>query len=148
MIRVVADPAAFAASDRQDNEHDWLLAFQKALGLASTARSRTAGVAQRGDLAGAAGARRLCGRSELQAPDQGPSRRLSLPESSAEIATGEAKGHLAIRHDLHARRRCRAICRARGRDELRRRRGGASDIVNGLGGVEAAPTGGKTTLGQ
>jgi hypothetical protein len=33
-------------------------------------------------------------------------------------------------------------------DELRRRRGGASDIVNGLGGVEAAPTGGKTTLGQ
>lgn len=33
MIRVVADPAAFAAGDREDNEHDWLLAFQKALGL-------------------------------------------------------------------------------------------------------------------
>ena len=32
-IRVVADPAAFAADDREDNEHDWLLAFQKALGL-------------------------------------------------------------------------------------------------------------------
>src|SRR5439155_21294214 len=32
MVRVVADPAAFAADDREDNEHDWLLAFQKALG--------------------------------------------------------------------------------------------------------------------
>lgn len=33
MIRVVADPAAFAADDREDNEQDWLLAFQKALGV-------------------------------------------------------------------------------------------------------------------
>lgn len=32
MVRVRADPAAFAASDRADNEHDWILAFQKALG--------------------------------------------------------------------------------------------------------------------
>lgn len=32
-VRVVADPAAFAADDREDNEQDWLLAFQKALGL-------------------------------------------------------------------------------------------------------------------
>lgn len=33
MVRVVADPAAFAADDREDNEQDWLLAFQKALGM-------------------------------------------------------------------------------------------------------------------
>lgn len=33
MVRVRADPAAFAADDRSDNEHDWVLAFQKALGL-------------------------------------------------------------------------------------------------------------------
>lgn len=32
MLRVVADPAAFAADDRADNEHDWVLAFQMALG--------------------------------------------------------------------------------------------------------------------
>lgn len=32
MLRVRCDPAAFAASDRGDNEHDWILAFQKALG--------------------------------------------------------------------------------------------------------------------
>jgi hypothetical protein len=33
MIRVVCDPAAFAAGDREDNEHDWVLAVRKALGL-------------------------------------------------------------------------------------------------------------------
>lgn len=32
-VRVVCDPAAFAADDRADNEHDWILAFQRALGL-------------------------------------------------------------------------------------------------------------------
>lgn len=32
MLRFVADPAAFAAGDRADNEHDWILAVQKALG--------------------------------------------------------------------------------------------------------------------
>lgn len=32
-IRIVADPAAFAADDREDNEHDWILAFQKAVGF-------------------------------------------------------------------------------------------------------------------
>lgn len=32
MLRAVADPAAFAAHDRSDDEHDWVLAFQKALG--------------------------------------------------------------------------------------------------------------------
>ena len=33
MIRFVADPAAFAAKDREDDEQDWLLACQKALGV-------------------------------------------------------------------------------------------------------------------
>jgi hypothetical protein len=33
MLRVIADPAAFAADDREDNEHDWILACQKALNL-------------------------------------------------------------------------------------------------------------------
>lgn len=32
MLRVVGDPAAWAARDREDSEHDWILAFQKALG--------------------------------------------------------------------------------------------------------------------
>lgn len=31
-LRVRLDPAAFAASDREDDEHDWVLAFQAALG--------------------------------------------------------------------------------------------------------------------
>lgn len=33
MIRVVCDPAAFASGEREDNEHDWVLAVRKALGL-------------------------------------------------------------------------------------------------------------------
>jgi hypothetical protein len=33
-------------------------------------------------------------------------------------------------------------------DELRRRRGGAADILTGQGGAEAAPSGGKQTLGS
>lgn len=32
MLRVVVDPAAFAAADRADNEHDWVRAFSKSLG--------------------------------------------------------------------------------------------------------------------
>lgn len=32
MLRVVADPAAWTASDRADHEMDWILAFQKGLG--------------------------------------------------------------------------------------------------------------------
>lgn len=32
-VRFVADPAAFAAKDRTDSEHDWVLACQKALGF-------------------------------------------------------------------------------------------------------------------
>lgn len=33
MLRVVADPAAFAADDREDNELDWIRAFQAALNI-------------------------------------------------------------------------------------------------------------------
>lgn len=45
MIRVVADPAAFAAADREDNELDWLLAFQKELGLkVHKAKTNSAGL--------------------------------------------------------------------------------------------------------
>lgn len=31
-VRFVGDPAAWSARDRADNEHDWILAFQRALG--------------------------------------------------------------------------------------------------------------------
>lgn len=45
MIRVVCDPAAFAASDREDDEQDWLLACQKALGIKMhKAKSNKAGL--------------------------------------------------------------------------------------------------------
>lgn len=41
-----------------------------------------------------------------------------------------------------------AIVAAQSADELRRRKGAAADIVTGTGGAEAAPTGGKLTLGS
>lgn len=45
-IRFVCDPAAFSASDREDNEHDWVLACQKALGMGKIhkAKSNRAGL--------------------------------------------------------------------------------------------------------
>jgi len=45
-VRFVCDPAAFAAKDREDSEHDWVLACQKALnfGRIYKAKSNVAGL--------------------------------------------------------------------------------------------------------
>lgn len=40
-VRLVADPAAFAADDREDNEHDWILACQAAIGLGTIRRAKS-----------------------------------------------------------------------------------------------------------
>jgi hypothetical protein len=40
-VRLVADPAAFAADDREDNEHDWILACQAAIGLGPIRRAKS-----------------------------------------------------------------------------------------------------------
>lgn len=40
-----------------------------------------------------------------------------------------------------------AVAQQRADDELRRRKGGAADILNGASGAEAALTGGKLVLG-
>lgn len=40
-IRFVADPAAFAAKDREDKEHDWILACQAAIGLGPIYRAKS-----------------------------------------------------------------------------------------------------------
>lgn len=40
-IRFVCDPAAFAAGDREDNEHDWVLACQKALDLGKIHKAKS-----------------------------------------------------------------------------------------------------------
>ncbi|BBC99106.1 hypothetical protein [Sphingobium sp. YG1] len=40
-VRIVADPAAFAADDREDNEHDWVLACGAAIGLGPIRPAKT-----------------------------------------------------------------------------------------------------------
>ncbi|TCP35904.1 hypothetical protein [Sphingomonas sp. BK235] len=48
LIRVVADPAAFASEEREDRELDWILPFQAALGL-RVRRARTNSAALRNE---------------------------------------------------------------------------------------------------
>jgi hypothetical protein len=40
-VRLVCDPAAFAAKDREDSEHDWVLAVQKALDLGRIRKAKS-----------------------------------------------------------------------------------------------------------
>lgn len=40
-IKFVCDPAAFAADDRKDNEHDWVLSCQKALNLGKIHKAKS-----------------------------------------------------------------------------------------------------------
>ncbi len=100
MIRVVADPAAFAAKDRADNEHDWLLAFQKELGL-TVHRAKT----------NSAGLRNQAIWTALDARDgylvDPKCRHLIKGHSGgyryakAELTTGEVRGHLEIQDTIY-----------------------------------------------
>ena len=40
-VRLVADPAAFAADDREDNEHDWIIACGAAIGMGRIHRAKS-----------------------------------------------------------------------------------------------------------
>lgn len=99
-VRVVADPAAFAASDREDSEQDWLLAFQKALGLkVHRAKSNKAGL--RNEAIWRAQAARngylvdpAC-RHLIKAHVGG------YRYQKAALATGETRGHLEIADTIY-----------------------------------------------
>ncbi|MCJ8158845.1 hypothetical protein [Sphingomonas sp. LaA6.9] len=99
-IRVVADPAAFAASDREDNEQDWLLAFQKALGLkVHRAKSNRQGL--RNEAIWQAQDRR-----DGYAVDPGCKHLIKAHVGGyryqkAEIGTGETRGHLEIQNTIY-----------------------------------------------
>jgi hypothetical protein len=100
MVRVVCDPAAFAAPDRQDNEHDWVLAVQKALGLkihrakSNVAALRNEAIWQAQQERGGYAVDPSC--KHLIKAHLGGYR-----YQKAEIATGEAKGHLAIQDTIY-----------------------------------------------
>jgi hypothetical protein len=99
-IRVVADPAAFAADDREDNEHDWLLAFQKALGL-RVHRAKSNRQALRNEAIWKA-------QKETDAYWVDPSCKHLIKGhgggyryQKAELGTGEIRGHLEIANTIY-----------------------------------------------
>lgn len=94
-IRVVCDPAAFTAGDRQDNEFDWILAVQKALGLkihrakSNSPALRNGAIWKAMDERGGYAVDRSC--KHLIRGHLGGYR-----YRKAELAEGELKGHLEI----------------------------------------------------
>lgn len=100
MVRVVADPAAFAADDREDNEQDWLLAFQKALGL-KVYRAKSNRAALRNEAIWEA-------QNERDGYAIDPSCKHLIKAhvggyryQKAELATGETRGHLEIADTIY-----------------------------------------------
>lgn len=99
-LRVVLDPAAFAAGDRADNEHDWVLAFQAALGFpVHRAKSNRQALrleavhrpmAERDGYAIDPGCKHLI-RAHLG----------GYHYRKAEISDGETRGHLEIADTIH-----------------------------------------------
>jgi len=100
MIRVVADPAAFAANDRADSEHDWLLSFQKALGL-KVHKAKSNSPALRNQAIWTA-------QGEIDGYAIDPSAKHLIKAHSggyryakAELSTGETRGHLEIADTIY-----------------------------------------------
>lgn len=99
-VRVVADPAAFAAADREDNEQDWLLAFQKALGL-KVHRAKSNRQALRNEAIWRA-------QAERDGYQVDPSCRHLIKAhvggyryQKAALSTGETRGHLEIADTIY-----------------------------------------------
>jgi len=99
-IRVVADPAAFAANDRADSEHDWLLAFQKALGI-KVHKAKSNSPALRNQAIWTA-------QGEIGGYTVDPSAKHLIKAHSggyryakAELSTGETRGHLEIQDTIY-----------------------------------------------
>jgi hypothetical protein len=117
MIRVVCDPAAFAAGNREDNEHDWVLAVRKALGL-PIFRAKSNSPQLRNEAIW-----RAMVEVDGYAVDRSCKHLIrghlgGYHYRKAEIAGGsgrDARPPGYCRHRAHPRRRRRAIWRARGR---------------------------------
>lgn len=100
-VRLVADPAAFAATDRQDNEHDWILACQAAIGLGRIHRAKSNRESLRNEAIWKA-------QSERDGYHVDPSCRHLIKAHSggyryqkAQLGTGETKGHLEIADTIY-----------------------------------------------
>lgn len=95
-VRLVADPAAFAADDREDNEHDWILSCQAALGLGPIHRAKSNRAALRNEAIWKA-------QDERDGYHVDPSCRHLIKAhaggyryAKAQLSTGETKGDVEI----------------------------------------------------
>ena len=95
-VRIVCDPAAFSADDREDSEHDWVLACQKAIGFGKIRRAKSNAAALRNEAIWKAQAERdeyyidpSC-RHLIKAHSGG------YRYQKAQMTTGETRGHLEI----------------------------------------------------
>lgn len=100
-IRLVCDPAAFAADDREDNEHDWVLSCQKAIGLGRIHKAKSNRQALRNEAIWQAQAERggymidpSC-RHLIKAHSGG------YRYQKEELGTGETRGHLEIADTIY-----------------------------------------------
>jgi hypothetical protein len=100
-VRLVADPAAFAADDREDNEHDWVLACQAAIGLGPIRPAKSNRQALRNEAIWKA-------QDERDGYHVDPSCRHLIKAHSggyryqkAELGTGETRGHLEIADTIY-----------------------------------------------
>lgn len=100
-IRFVCDPAAFAADDREDNEHDWILACQAALGLGKIHKAKSNRAALRNEAIWRA-------QSTRHGYQVDPSCRHLIKAHSGgyryekeDMKTGETKGHVEIADTIY-----------------------------------------------
>jgi hypothetical protein len=100
LVRVVLDPAAFAADDREDNEHDWVLAFKKALGL-PVRRAKSNRAALRNEAIWRALAERDGYAVDPSCKHLIKGHLGGYHYRKAEISDGETRGHLEIADTIH-----------------------------------------------
>lgn len=100
-VRLVADPAAFAADDRKDNEHDWLLACQAAIGMGRIYKAKSNRQALRNEAIWKV-------QSERDGYFIDPGCRHLIKAHSggyryqkSELGTGETRGHLEIADTIY-----------------------------------------------
>ena len=99
-IRVVLDPAAFAANDREDNEHDWKLAFEKALGF-KVHRAKTNSQGLRNEAIWKAQNERGGYQIDRSCKHLRKAHAGGYRYQKQETTTGEKRGHLTIQDTIY-----------------------------------------------
>lgn len=100
-IKIVCDPAAFAADDREDNEHDWVLACQKAIGLGKIHKAKSNRAALRNEVIWKAQSERHGYMVDPQCRHLIKAHSGGYRYQKEELSTGEKRGHLEIADTIY-----------------------------------------------